>query len=142
MRSKADRDMVLANSFKLDRYQNEEWRVVNVVADLTYQQRKSETKLKSDAQSKNLERSEEDIRLKKVWKVLGKRGARRLQQVLLRQGELVDQHGNVMEEAGSQDRRKRRFSGGSSPSQGAGKKGKVQAADFGVGKELEGEERH
>ena len=33
MRSKADRDMVLANSYRLDRCQNEDWRAVNVVAE-------------------------------------------------------------------------------------------------------------
>ena len=37
MRRKVDRDMILANAYKLDRYQDESWRAVNVVADLTYQ---------------------------------------------------------------------------------------------------------
>ena len=40
MRKKTDRDLILANSYKLDRSQDENWRAVNVVADLTYQQRK------------------------------------------------------------------------------------------------------
>ena len=56
----------------------EDWRAVNIVADLTYQQRKHESSLKTDVQAKNLKRSEEEIRDKKAWKGIGKRGAKRL----------------------------------------------------------------
>ena len=136
MRKKADRDLVLANSYKLDRCPNEEWNAVNVVADLTYQQRKQETTMKTDSQSKNLNRSESDIRDRVAWKVIGKRGGKRLQQVTLWDGETVDRLGNVVEggqEGQRQVRRKRgrSGSGGSSPIQTREKRGKVQAADFG-----------
>ena len=136
MRKKADRDLVLANSYKLDSCQNEDWRAVNVVADLTYQQRKQETNMKADAQSKNLNRSNSDIRDRFAWKVVGKRGAMRLQQVTLWERESVDRLGNVVEDRQdqNQERRKRgrRTSGESSPTQPREKRGKVQAADFGV----------
>ena len=109
-----------------------------MVADLTYQQRKQETTMKAAAQSKNLDRSASDIRDRLAWKVIGKRGAKRLQQVTLWEKEMVDRLGNVVEEVQdgqNQDRRKRRHSGGSSPLQTREKRGKVQPADFG------GEER-
>ena len=133
MRKKTDRDLILANSYKLDRSQDENWRAVNVVADLTYQQRKYEATMKTDAMAKNLERTEEDIRDRLAWKVLCKRGAKRLQKVVMWEREKVDRLGNVLEEGvQAEDRRKRRRSGGSSPHQSRDKRGKIQAADFGV----------
>ena len=132
LRKKADRDLVLANAYKLDRCPDENWRAVNVVADLTYQQRKYESNMKSDSQSKNLKRSEEEIRDKQAWKVVGKRGARRLQQVVLREGETVDRMGNVVEILETREKRKRRGSGGSSPQHNREKRGRVMARDFGV----------
>ena len=112
-----------------------------MVADLTYQQRKQEKSMKADAQAKNLDRSATDIRDRLAWKVIGKRGAKRLQQVTLREKEVVDRLGNVVEEVqDAQDRRKRRRSGGSSPLQTREKRGKVQPADFGgEGRSVEGE---
>ena len=130
MRKKADRDLVLANTYKLDRHQSEDCRVVNVVADSTYQQRKHESSMKNDAQAKNLERTDGDVRDKKAWKVTGKRGVKRMQKVVLREGEWVDRFGSMQEEAHREDRRKRNNSG-DSHSQARDKSGRVQAADFG-----------
>ena len=113
LRKKADRDLVLATAYKLDKCQDQNWKAVNIVADLTYQQRKYEASLKTESQSKNLKRSEEEVRDKQVWKVIGKRGARRLQLVVLREGEMVDKSGNVvevMEDDQERDNRKRRNS--------------------------------
>ena len=61
--------------------------------------------------------------------------ARRLQLVVLREGEMVDKSGNVvevMEDNQDRDNRKRRNSGGSSSPQNARRKrGRVVAGDFG-----------
>ena len=61
--------------------------------------------------------------------------ARRLQLVVLREGEMVDKSGNVvevMEDNQDRDNRKRRNSGGSSSPQNAWRKrGRVVAGDFG-----------
>ena len=128
---------MLANSYKLDRCQSDDWRVVNVVADLTYQQRKYETTMKNDALAKNLERTEGEMRDRLAWKVLGKRVAKRRQQVVMCERERVDRFGNMVEEGDlAEDRRKRRRSGGSSHQQ-RDKRGKVQGADFGTGGRLE-----
>ena len=106
-----------------------------MVADLTYQQRKYEANLKTESQSKNLKRSEEETRDKQVWKVIGKGGGRRLHPVVLREGEMVDRTGNVveiLEGDQAESRRKRRYSGGNSPQHSREKRGRVRAGDFGV----------
>ena len=54
--------------------------------------------------------------------MIGKKGVKRMQQVVLREGEWVDRFGSVQEKAHREDRRKRNHSGGS-PSQARDKRG-------------------
>ena len=95
MRRKEDRDTVLANAYKLSKCSEEQWRKVSVVSDLTKMQRQDEVDLRNQASSKNLERSQEQIDKGEAWKVLGKRGNKRIQLLQLFKDEIVTELGEV-----------------------------------------------
>ena len=78
LRRKEFRDTVLANAHKLSRCEEEHWKKVSVVSDLTKLQRQDEADLRKQAASKNLERGKEQIDKGEAWKVIGKRGSKRL----------------------------------------------------------------
>ena len=95
LRRKEDRDLVLSNAHKLSKCSDEQWRQVSVVSDLTRLQRKDEADLRRQAASKNLERSREEVERGEAWKVIGKRGCKRIQLVQLYQDETVTATGEV-----------------------------------------------
>ena len=95
LRKKEERDLALANAHKLNRCEQEEWRRVTVVSDLTRRQRNEEVDMRKLAASKNLELSREEIDKGEAWKVVGKRGAKRIQLVKLYRDEMVTVTGEV-----------------------------------------------
>ena len=95
MRRKVDRDIVLSNAHLLKNCSEELWRKVSVVSDLTKMQRQDEADLRKLAASKNLERSQEEVDKGLAWKVVGKRGNKRIQLVELYKDEIVLQTGEV-----------------------------------------------
>ena len=95
LRRKEDRDLVLSNSHKLNKCAQEEWRKVSVVSDLTRNQRKEESDLRKQASAKNLIRSREEKEKGEAWKVVGKRGNKRLQLVQLYKDKIVLETGEV-----------------------------------------------
>ena len=66
---------VLDNSRKLA--EDDNWKDVSVISDLTKRQREEESKMRQEADRLNGERSEEDAK-NWLWKVVGRRGERRL----------------------------------------------------------------
>ena len=92
---------------RLSKEQDEYWRSISIVADLTMKQRKMEQAMFKKAEELNLARSREDQAKNLVHKVLGRRGERVLRQVELRLGESVSQEGKVVM-AGMGDRQERR----------------------------------
>ena len=95
LRRKEDRDLVLSYAHKLSKCVEDQWRKVSVVSDLTRFQRKDEAELRKQASSKNLQRSREQIDKGEAWKVIGKRGNKRLQLVQLYKDEMVMETGEV-----------------------------------------------
>ena len=94
-RRKEFRDTVLANAHKLSRCDEEHWKKVSVVSDLTKLQRQDEADMRKEAAAKNLERGQEQIDKGEAWKVIGKRGSKRLQLVQLYKDEIVSELGEV-----------------------------------------------
>ena len=86
---------MLANTHKLSKCVEEHWRRVSVVSDLTKLQRQDEADLRKQAAAKNLERSKEDVDKGEAWKVVGKRGSKRIQLVQLFKDEIVMETGEV-----------------------------------------------
>ena len=120
-KARSDRDRLLDRAPRLSRHQDEEFRKISIVSDLTQKQRKLEQDMFKRAEKLNLERSSEMISKNLCHKVLGRRGERVLRQVELRENETVSDSGRVVnkEEMRSQDteQRKRALSRspGSSP---------------------------
>ena len=133
LRKKEERDLALANAHKLNRCEQEEWRRVTVVSDLTRRQRNEEVDMRKLAASKNLELSREEIDKGEAWKVVGKRGAKRIQLVKLYRDEMVTVTGEVRlrEDMGSVGRGgKRGRSPGNSPTHPSSRP-RIQPGDFG-----------
>jgi hypothetical protein len=117
LRRKDDRDQVLANVYKLNKCNQEDWRKITVVSDLTKMQRSEEAELRKLAASKNLVLTQQEIDKGEAWKVVGKRGNKRLQLVRLYRDEMVTETGEVSLREAQGVRGKRGRSPGSSPSQ-------------------------
>ena len=133
LRKKEERDLALANAHKLNRCEQEEWRRVTVVSDLTRRQRNEEVDMRKLTASKNLELSREEIDKGEAWKVVGKRGAKRIQLVKLYRDEMVAVTGEVRlrEGMGSVSRGgKRGRSPGNSPTHPSNRP-RIQPGDFG-----------
>ena len=60
---------------------------VGVVPDLTQEQRRDEAELNLTAEKRNAERSEDDMAKNLIWKVVGRRGEKRLVKVTAREGD-------------------------------------------------------
>ena len=131
LRRKEERDLVLANAHKLSNCDGEEWRKVTVVSDLTKKQRSEEAELRKLTASKNLLLSQEEIDKGEAWKVVGKRGNKRIQQVRLYRDEVVTQTGEVrLRDALGEGRGKRVRSPGSSPTQPRSRP-RIEPGEFG-----------
>ena len=102
-----------------------------MVSDLTRLQRNEEVDMRKLAASKNLELAREDIDKGEAWKVVGKRGAKRIQLVKLYRDEMVSETGEVRLREDSVVRGgKRGRSPGNSPSQPSSRP-RIQPGDFG-----------
>ena len=103
-RNKQDRDNLLEKAPRLSKDQEEYWREINIVADLTQKQRQLEQNMFKRAEAQNLSRTNDEQSKNFCWKVLGRRGERVLRQVELRQGEIVNMEGKVvLRPAGDQE---------------------------------------
>jgi len=69
------RENILSRGRKLA--EKDDWKTVSVIADLTKRQREEETALRQESDRLNAERSQEDAK-NWEWKVVGRRGQRRL----------------------------------------------------------------
>ena len=105
---KEDRDMLIDRAPRLSRDQEEYWRNISVVADLTLKQRQMEQAMFKTAEELNLARTAEDQSKNLVHKVLGKRGERVLRQVQLRPGEVINEEGKVILEGEEEGRKRKR----------------------------------
>ena len=130
LRRKEDRDLVLANTHKLSKCNEELWRKVSVVSDLTKMQRKEESDLRLQASSKNLNRSREEIDKGMAWKVVGKRGCKRIQLVQLFKDEEVLETGEVRVKEMAEGAAKRRRSPEKSPARPRSKQ-RIEPGNFG-----------
>ena len=130
LRRKEDRDLVLSNAYKLSRCAEVHWRKVSVVSDLTKMQRREEADLRKEASSKNLIRSKEEIDKGEAWKVVGKRGSKRIQLVQLYKDEVVIETGEVRWREGMEVRSKRGRSPELSPLRPRSRQ-RIEPGDFG-----------
>ena len=96
----ADLELVLDRSWMLGQCNNKAANEINIVRDLTAKQRQREADLVSEAAKKNMERSQEELDESLVYKVVGRKGEKREIKVALRQGEEVDDTGNVTRKDG------------------------------------------
>ena len=129
---KEDRDMMIDRAPRLSREQDEYWRNISVVADLTLKQRQMEQAMFKQAEELNLARSTEEKSKNLVHKVLGRRGERVLRQVELRPGEIVSQDGRVMMEGEEEGRKRKRQNSG--PGQSPPARRVRAGRRFGVGR--------
>ena len=90
-----DQEYLLANTWKLAK--DRQTAGVSVVRDLTDKERKRERDLMSEAKGKNLDRTSEEVSKNLVFKIVGERGRRREILVPLRDGEVIDRDGSVVE---------------------------------------------
>ena len=95
-RNRWDRDMLLEKAPRLSRDEEEYWRSINIVADLTTKQRQLEQNMFKRAEDQNLARSLTEQSKNLCWKVLGRRGERVLRQVEIRQDEMINTEGKVV----------------------------------------------
>ena len=130
LRRKEDRDLVLSNSHKLSHTDEEQWRKISVVSDLTKLQRKEEADLRRQASAKNLNRSKEEVEKGEAWKVVGKRGCKRIQLVQLFRDEIVLETGEVRMKVGTDVGSKRVRSPGQSPLRPRNRQ-RVEPGEFG-----------
>ena len=79
------------------------WSNIHIVKDLTKSQRKDEDQFRTTVQRRNTERSEVE-KLNFEWKVVGRRGERRIVKVSLRE-ELLDEQGLRGHNRGNRGRR-------------------------------------
>ena len=92
-KTRADRDKLLDRAPRLSRHVEEDYRNINIVADLTRKQRQMEQEMYRKADKSNLDRNHDQVSKNIFFKVLGKRGDRVLWQVELRQNEKVTEEG-------------------------------------------------
>ena len=130
LRRRDDRDLVLSNVHKLNRCDMDEWRKVTVVSDLTKMQRNDEADLRKLTASKNLDLTQEQIDKGEAWKVVGKRGNKRIQLVRLYRDEMVTEIGEVRLRDALGVMGKRGRSPGSSPSQPT-RRQRIEPGEFG-----------
>ena len=130
LRRKEDRDLVLSKSHKLSHWDEEQWRKISVVSDLTKLQRREEAELRKQAAAKNLNRSKEEIEKGEAWKVLGKRGCKRIQLVQLYRDEIVLETGEVRIKVAADVGSKRVRSPGQSPLRPRNKQ-RIEPGEFG-----------
>ena len=131
LRRREERDLVLANVHKLNKCDQEEWRKVTVVSDVTKMQRNDEAELRKLTASKNLLLTQEEIDKGEAWKVVGKRGNKRIQLVRLYRDEMVTETGEVrLREALGVRGKRGRSPGGSSPSQPSSRP-RIEPGEFG-----------
>ena len=124
MKSKTDRDEVLAAAPKLAKDDDTYFSRITIKADLTKHQRKEEANLYKQSEEKNLSRSNEEKTKNLAWKVIGRRGERSLRLVELWEEEEVTAKGKVKRKEEHQDgqweaARKRRRGGSGSKSPGS-----------------------
>jgi len=67
--------------------QNTVFANIGIVPDLTQEQRKDEADMAKEADRRNMDRSEDEWAKNLIWKVLGRRGEKRLVKVVEREGE-------------------------------------------------------
>ena len=121
---------MLSNVHKLNRCDLDEWRKVTVVSDLTKMQRNDEADLRKLTASKNLDLTQEQIDKGEAWKVVGKRGNKRIQLVRLYRDEMVTETGEVRLRDALGVMGKRGRSPGSSPSQPT-RRQRIEPGEFG-----------
>ena len=90
---RAIQELILDNSWKLA--DSSILCGVSVVRDLTARQRVRKHEMGSEATKSNLERQQEDIEGNLAFKVIGKRGEKRVINAPLRKGEVVNELGEV-----------------------------------------------
>ena len=113
-KTKNDRDRVIDRAPRLSRHQDDEFKSISIVADLTQKQRKLEQDMFKRAERLNLDRTSEQVTKNLVYKVLGRRGERVLRQVEMREGETVNEQGRVVtQEVAEQQSREQRKRGAS-----------------------------
>ena len=93
---KSDRDALLEKAPKLSKDEDEYWKKISVVADLTLKQRELEKNMFRKAEMRNLQRSSDEQSKNLCHKVIGKRGERVLRVVELREREFINQEGKVV----------------------------------------------
>ena len=110
-RNKQDRDKLLEKSPRLSKANEEYWREINIVADLTQRQRELEQNMFKRAEAQNLARNNDEQSKNLCWKVIGRRGERVLRQVELRHEEMVNTEGKVVlkSQEGSPGQRQRQW---------------------------------
>ena len=93
---KGDRDALLEKVPRLSREEDEYWRKISVVPDLTMKQREMEKNMFKKAQDRNLNRTGDEQAKNLCHKVIGKRGERVLRVLELREDEIINQEGRVV----------------------------------------------
>ena len=93
MKSKSDRDEVLAAAPKLAKDDDEYFSKISIKADFTKNQRKEEASLYRQGEVKNLARSAEENAKNMAWKVIARRGERMVRLVELWEEEEVTAEG-------------------------------------------------
>ena len=89
-------ELVVQNSWRLAEADILAMREVSVVKDLTQRQRAGERELFKEAARKNLSRSRDNIEGNFAFKIVGKRGAKREILAPLRNGEFINEDGEVV----------------------------------------------
>ena len=116
---KSDREILLEKTPRLSKDQDEYWRSISVVADLTKRQRELEQAMFKRAEERNLARSTDEQSKNLCHKVLGRRGERVIRVVEMREDEMINEEGKVVlkeeRNRGDQERNKRSRSPGSTP---------------------------
>ena len=90
-----DQELVLGSCWRLAK--DKQYSKVSVGRDLTDKQRKRERDLMVEVKTKNHNRSNDEQAKNLVYKIVGERGRRREILVPLREGEVIDQEGRVVE---------------------------------------------
>ena len=81
---------------RLSRDEDEYWRKISVVPDLTMKQRELERNMFKKSQERNLNRTFDEQAKNLCHKVIGKKGERVLRVLELRQDEIINQEGRVI----------------------------------------------
>ena len=95
MKDRSSRDLILEKAPLLSRTSNPVLKKVSIKTDLTKRQRELERDLNGQAAQRNLSLTQDEISKNGVWKVLGRRGEKRLARKELRPGERLEENGKV-----------------------------------------------